>query len=104
MKKLLLLGIVILTMMVFSNPANASPWATEKTYFGKTAGKFKYGLKNSLCGWMQMFKQAENPKYNTKWEGFCNGIAWGIIDTASGMIQLVTFPIPIDFPDVGSGL
>ncbi len=51
-----------------------------------------------------MFKESKDTKYNTEWEGFCTGIARSVFYTGSGLIQLVTFPIPVDFPDVGTGI
>jgi hypothetical protein len=95
---------VILILLMSSSAAFASPWAENKTYLGKTGGKLKYGIKNSVFGWMQMFAEAEDPKYQTKWNGFCVGMARSVVYTASGLIHLATFPIPVDFPDVGHGL
>lgn len=104
MRKIAVACLIALFLAITPNAANASPWAEKKTYLGKTSGKLKYGLKNSLFGWMQMFKEAKETKYNTEWEGFCTGIGRSVIYTASGLIQLVTFPLPVDFPDVGTGL
>ena len=82
----------------------ASPWTQSPTYAGKTGGKLVYGLKNSTLGWTMMFIEAKQPKYKKDWEGFCVGISRSVFYTASGLVQLVTFPVPVDFPDVGKGL
>ena len=82
----------------------ASPWMAKQDYRGKTWGKFCFGIKNSLLGWMTPWAEAKNPKYQTQWTGFSAGFGEGLIYTAGGMIQLATFFIPVDFPDMGYGL
>ncbi len=104
-KKKIALSFLAFLLLLSSNPAfAASPWAAEPSYVGKTTGKLEYGLKNSAFGWLQMFKESKDPKYKTEWEGFCTGIARSAFYMGSGLIQLMTFPIPVDFPDVGTGL
>jgi len=99
------ISLMLLSLILMTQAAYASPWAeTNQGYGGKTMGKLGYGLRNSVFGWMQMFKEAKDPKYNTEWEGFCTGIGRSVIYTASGLVQLATFPIPVDFPDVGPGV
>ena len=102
MKKILSLLIIL---CLTSSPISmaASPWAEKETYGGKVAGKLEFGLKNTLFGWMQMFQEAQNPKHKTEWEGFCLGIGQGAVYMVAGVVQLATFPIPVDFPDVGDG-
>ncbi len=97
---------VLLLALIFSPlPAQASPWAQKEGYFPKTGGKLVYGLNNSLLGWTNMFMEAhQEDKYETQAEGFFVGMARSIIYTSAGLVQLVTFPIPVDFPDVGQGL
>ena len=82
---------------------HASPWAENSNYFTKTAGKLGFGLKNTLFSWMMPWATANDPKYDTPWEGVCVGIAQSVVYTANGLIHLATFPIPIDFPNVGKG-
>ncbi len=99
------LGFVILLVCCFGLSANAlaSPWAEKQGYWAKTAGKFTFGLKNVVWSWTMPWIEAERPKYAEPWEGFCVGISRAVIYTANGLIHLVTFPIPVDFPDVGRG-
>lgn len=82
----------------------ASPWTENEGYWGKTGGKLVFGLKHTFFGWMNPWAEAHDPDYPTQWTGFCAGIGKSVVYTAAGIIQLVTFPIPVDFPDVGLGM
>ncbi len=82
----------------------ASPWMEKQGYGGKTWGKFCFGIKNSLLGWMTPWAEAQNTKYQKPWVGYSAGIGEGVIYTAGGLIHLATFFIPVDFPDMGYGL
>lgn len=82
----------------------ASPWSQKPTYWAKTRGKFVFGLKNTLFGWMAPWAEARAPQYKTEWEGFSAGVGECVIDTSAGLVQLGTFFIPVDFPDIGYGL
>lgn len=98
------LCLVIVTVLFASTGHAASPWAKEPTYWGKTRGKLAFGLKNSLLGWMAPWAQARSSKYKTEWEGFSAGFGEILVDTSAGLVQLATFFIPADFPDIGHGL
>lgn len=99
---------LLVLSLIFTVPADvshaASPWASESTYGSKTAGKLRFGLLNTTLGWTTMFIEAKQPKYRKDWEGFCYGISRSIFNTAAGLVQLATFPVPADFPDVGRGV
>ncbi len=97
---------VLLTFQLLLAPSSfaESPWVKNDSVFEKMTGKLGYGLKNSLLGWTSMFIEAAQPQYKTEWNGFCVGVARGIFYTGSGLIQLATFPIPVDFPDLGPGI
>ena len=99
-------ALIVTASFIFSGvaPAHASPWAEKKTYGEKTIGKLGFGLKNSLLGWMTPWAEARNSKYSKQWVGFSAGIGKGVIHMIGGVIQLGTFFIPIDFPDIGQGL
>ncbi len=100
MKKSALIIIFLLVMVFSASPTGAaSPWTKHESYAGKVSGKFVFGLKNSLFGWMHWWKQAHNPRFDHPWQGFCYGIGRSITDTAAGLIHLATFPIPVDFPE-----
>ena len=102
----------LLALIVFAGlflsvvmPAHAaSPWMAKQDYGGKTWGKFCFGIKNSLLGWMTPWAEAKNPKYQKEWIGFSAGIGEGVIYTAGGLVHLATFFVPVDFPDMGYGL
>lgn len=99
------LALVIIVQLAFAPVSFAeSPWVKNDSVGGKIAGKFGYGLKNSLLGWTSMFIEAVQPEYKTEWNGFCVGIARTVVYTGGGLVQLATFPIPVDFPDMGPGL
>jgi hypothetical protein len=102
--KIVLLFAVFISVFLSSPTVQASPWAQNTGYFGKAGGKFLYGLKNVVFGWMMMFGESQKPEYSKEWEGFCVGISKSIVYTANGLVQLATFPVPVDFPDVGRGV
>ncbi len=94
-----------LFLSVVTTPAHAaSPWVSKQSYGEKTWGKFCFGIKNSLLGWMTPWAEAKNPKYQAQWIGYSAGIGEGVIYMAGGLIHLATFFIPVDFPDMGYGL
>jgi hypothetical protein len=107
MKKLLSFALVF---GLFAAPGSllASPWAEKDNYFSQTAGKFRFGLKNSTLGWTALFTEPYKPKYFTRqekpWVGFWVGFARSCFYTVNGIIHLATFPIPVDFPDMGKGV
>lgn len=82
----------------------ASPWMEKQGYGAKTWGKFSFGMKNALLGWMTPWAEAKNPKYPSQWAGFSAGIGEGTVFMAGGVLQVATFFIPVDFPDMGYGL
>lgn len=100
-------GLCVLFLFFFwSHPckSEASPWAENEGYGAKTGGKLVFGLKHTLFSWMNPWAEAHDSIYKTPWEGFCAGIGKSVVYTAAGAVQLVTFPIPVDFPNVGLGM
>ena len=95
--------VLMMTLQVLPGWA-ASPWTTGKRYRDRMEGKFVFGLKTTLFSWMNPWPEANDPQYETRWTGFCVGIGKAFVYTVAGMIQLVTFPITIDFPDIGQGM
>ncbi|HNX68634.1 MAG TPA: hypothetical protein PLL75_05865 [Candidatus Omnitrophota bacterium] len=96
--------LAFLLFFVGASAEAASPWAQEPTYWGKTKGKLAFGLKNSLLGWVGPWAEARQKGYRTEWEGFSAGIGKGVLYMAGGVLQVATFFIPVDFPDIGGGL
>lgn len=102
------LPVFLLALLFAAGTAHASPWAEGKTYGEKTGGKAVFGVKNTLLGWTAFW--TEQVKYGyylekkTAWEGMMHGIAKSVLYTGTGAIQLVTFPIPVDFPNMGEGV
>ena len=103
--KLRLLTILVFILFVsFSSPAQASEWAKKEGYFPRIGAKFVFGLKYIVFSFFTPFLESNEPEYQREWEGFCAGIGKAVVFEAAGIIQLVTFPIPVDIPDVGIGL
>lgn len=100
--------IFILLSLVLCQPVWSSPWSEKETYGQKIGGKAVFGLKNTLLGWTAIPTETIKYEYYLEgkkgWEGFCIGIAKSVIYTATGAIHLVTFPLPVDFPDMGEGV
>lgn len=92
-------------LFLICTPAHAeSPWVKNEGYWGKTGGKLWFGFKNSAFSWMSWWTEARDARYQKEWEGFSAGIGKSVVDTAGGLVQLATFMIPLDFPDIGQGL
>lgn len=90
--------------MAASTPAQASPWAQNSGYLSKTGGKFKFGLKHTLFSWLFIWTEANEKEYKKQWEGLSAGVGKTFVYTAAGLLQLATFPVPVDVPDIGIGL
>ncbi|HCM41939.1 MAG TPA: hypothetical protein PLY88_07755 [Candidatus Omnitrophota bacterium] len=106
MKKILTLFFA--ACLLIQQTGSASPWSEGKNYSEKTGGKAVFGVKNTLLGWTAIFTETIKYEYHLEkkkgWEGFCVGIAKSVLYTATGAIHLVTFPIPVDFPNMGEGV
>ncbi len=99
-----ILALCAFCLFSFQTSAQASTWAKKKSYGAKTAGKLGFGLKHTLGSWLFWWTESREPQYQKEWQGFSVGIGKSVIYTASGVVQLVTFFIPVDFPDMGIGL
>lgn len=102
------IAVLFLSIALISAPCFASPWAEKEAYGEQVSGKFKFGLKNTLLGWTAIFTETNKYEHylekKSGWEGMWIGISKSIMYTATGMIQLVTFPIPVDLPNFGEGV
>lgn len=103
-----LIASLIFALSLLSSSAIASPWAEGKTYGEKAGGKAVFGVKNLLLGWTALFTESSKYEYymekKKSWEGLCYGISKTVLYTATGAIHLLTFPFPVDFPNVGEGV
>jgi hypothetical protein len=78
----------------------ASPWTQNETYADRVTGKLQFGITNTLLGWIDLFYEPNryaNEKKNI-WAGVGKGLVDALVNTVGGAFQLVTFPIPVDFP------
>lgn len=99
-----ILAAVLALICLFPAGVHASPWAHKEGYWAKTGGKFMFGVKHTLFSWLVPYMETYEPQYAEQWDGFCAGMGKSVVYMATGMIQLITFPIPVDFPDIGLGL
>ena len=97
-------GLVVFSVALLSGPmmaSAASPWAMGSTYSDKVGGKLKFGLRNVLAGWTEIFREpveAHKAGENVV-VGFGRGVWNAVGQTVGGVIDVVTFPIPqIDVP------
>lgn len=99
MKKILSLALV-LSMVLAPIAFAGSPWADEKTYGERTAGKLGYGLTNTVLGWTKIFTTPNDYASAGKnvWAGVGQGLIDGAVTTFVGAVHLITFPIPADLP------
>lgn len=104
MKRLQIAFSILVLTLCISFPAQASEWSKKEGYFPRIGAKFLFGLKYTLLSFSTPWLESNEPEYQREWEGFCAGIGKMMVFEAAGLIQLVTFPIPVDFPDVGIGL
>jgi hypothetical protein len=99
-----------LFLCVCGAPIHAdSPWVQQPTYAKKVSHKLEYGLKNILFGWTVPFTEPFKEKFRSdtnrrSWYAFGVGLSRGLFYTANGLIQTATFPLPIDFIDMGDGV
>ncbi len=98
------LAMTLLLILCLASPLHASEWAKKEGYWAKTGGKFVFGLKYILFSFSEPWLESNEPEYKREWEGFCAGLGKFVVYEAAGIIHLVTFPIPVDVPDVGIGL
>lgn len=99
---------LLILFLLLASTGWSSPWAEKPTYSEKIGGKAVFGMKNLLLGWTAWFTEPVKYQYYLEkkkgWEGLCYGISKSVLYTATGAIHLVTFPIPVDFPNMGEGV
>jgi hypothetical protein len=105
-KRLFSLSLIVVIFLNASPLFAASPWTQEATLRERRLGKFAFGMKNTVFGWMDVIyepsyyhRQGKSPIV-----GFGKGLADGVINTVGGVLQVATFPLPaldIPLPDNG---
>jgi|GEM_PF-1331653 len=95
-------GAVFFAVSMLASPAaGASAWAEKPGSYAKQTGrKFLFGIQHSLFSIVMPWLEAHDEKYEKQWTGFCVGIGKTVVYTGAGLIQLVSFPVPVDFPDI----
>ncbi len=112
MKKSTVLFIIAIFALSLGGIAQAaSPWTEGKTYKDKVLQKLEFGFKNTVGGWTAIFSEtakAKDEKENKALaitKGLGRGLAYGLVDTAGGILHLVTFAIPqVDVPLPNNGI
>lgn len=95
--------------VTFEKRKRPSPWKKETGWANQARGKLVFGSKNTLLGWTELITepyQAARAGRNVA-VGFGLGLWNGLVDTAGGTAQLVTFPITswdVPLPEGGVGL
>lgn len=115
MKRSTMVLMLALAMAIAPSLAHAaSPWTAEQGYANQSVAKFKFGMKNVLLGWTEIFSETQKHTCPDMQDGKCTkksccpvtfgrGLGRGIVhfalDTVGGALHLVTFPLPqIDVP------
>ncbi|MSR77520.1 MAG: hypothetical protein EXS63_04770 [Candidatus Omnitrophica bacterium] len=109
MKKSMIALMLVLVMATAPSLAfAASPWMDAKTYQEKSVGKFKFGFKNMIGGWTEIFSQTQSSCCNKEaaklpccrfLRGLGKGLVHATLDTVGGALHIVTFLLPqIDIP------
>ncbi len=80
----------------------ASSWTAEKTYTDKTAHKLGLGFLNISTGWMAILFEPRHGKYF--FDGLGKGLFYAFTNTAGGVLQAATFPVPVDIPILRGGI
>lgn len=99
------LGLLLILVMLLAPAAafadvQASPWVSSESYADRVTGKLQFGATNTLLGWIDLFYEPNryaNEKKNI-WAGVGKGLVDSLVNTVGGAFQLITFPIPVDFP------
>lgn len=79
-----------------------SPWVKDKPYMEKIGHKLGYGFVNAVTGWMALL--FEPPREKNPLAGLVRGIFLAASNTAGGVLQMATFPIPVDIPLPAGGV
>ena len=98
------LGVAVFSVALLANPmlaSAASSWASGATYGDQAVGKLKFGARNVLAGWTELFREpvrAGKAGENVL-VGIGRGVWYAVGQEIGGALHLVTFPIPqIDIP------
>lgn len=91
----------ILILLVITATLSLNSVCYAQGAFEKSMKKFGRGIINTATGWMEIPKQIyvtsseENVALGLTW-GTAKGVGMGVIRTGSGVIDMATFPFPIN--------
>ena len=99
--KRVMLAVLILSLFVSPLYA-ASPWNQGESSDEKTLAKFKFGLKNFLFGWTELFQEPHQTYKNkgNMLDGTAKGLTNAIAYTLGGAAHLLTSPFPTVDPEL----
>lgn len=98
MKKFILLIMIVLSM---AGSAKATTEVVTDPFHpqGTALRKLERGVSNTLLGGLEFFihlKQPDNPTLQPPWfAGIAKGFYKTLVRTASGVYEMVTFPLPL---------
>ncbi len=77
-----------------------SPWTKEPTYKKQMVAKLRFGLKNTLFGWTEIFTElVEHLRDHRSPLATGQGIGNVVMDEIGGALHLLTFPlVKVDVP------
>ena len=87
-------GWAVLLLLICTNPVSADP-----TGGSKAASKLLRGVVNTVTGWAEIPKCIQEDAQDAgmgaglTW-GLLRGVGHGLVRTAAGVYELVTFPVP----------
>ena len=87
------------TLVAFLVLASAAPASAEPMDAGKAFTKFTRGFINIVTGWVEIPKRVQETSQQSgaaagfTW-GLLRGLGYGIVRTAAGLYEIVSFPFP----------
>lgn len=74
---------------------NSADWDKEPEYINRAFGKLAFGFWNFLLGWTKIAREPYEAAVldDNVLIGAARGLAWGVLDTAGGFLNMITFPI-----------
>lgn len=100
-RKVIIAGLCLLTILLAQGSSAEQTKMGDPEYSVKPASvKLWRGIVNTLTGWGELFRQ---PIVMTQEDGIVgvptgiiNGVFMTLVRTGAGIVEIVTFPVPLD--------